>query len=305
MKKLLILTTALSLFACSGEQEKEAKQEKADRIIKKDTAQTHSSTEKEEIPGYTAEDIDNLVQGLGENLEANAALKDSLALYLEASPELAEYAKKKMDAFLEKNTKRFNMTNSSVAEQWERLVSFSDTDGDLEIVSKYLKDNGAKLEQSEGEYYIIPNSSFANDIFMQFMSKEEQEFYAIQQYYQDTKFVEDGGLVLSRDRYAELAAECESYIKEYPETDLGAELDEMFKDYMSYCMLGIDNTPTIDYGTNLVLEDVIKTWEEIQKKYNNMVVGVILNNFLEEIGEERMNPSPEFYAELLKNNSIN
>lgn len=304
MKKLIILTTALSFFACSGEKEKEADQEKADRIIKKDTAQTHSSTEKEEVPGYTAKDIDKLVAGLGEKLEANARLKDSLAVYLDASPELAEYAKKKMDKFLAANTKRYNMENSPVAEQWGRLVSYSDTDGDIEIVRKFLKENGAKIEMSEGEYYIIPNSSFANDIFMPFMSEEEKEFYTMQQYYQDTKFVEDGGLVYSRERYAELAAECESYIKEYPETDFASELDEMFKDYMSYCMLGIDNTPTIDYGTNLVLEDVIKTWREIQKKYNNMIVGVILNNLLEEIGDSRKNPSPQFYADLLKNNGI-
>jgi hypothetical protein len=303
MKNVIILLALVSLYSCSGEKEKDAQKEEQ-RIIKKDTAQTHSSTEKEEVPGYTGKDIDKLILKLPAGLESNAVLKDSLKMFLEASPELAEYAKKKMDAFLKSNAEMYDMSSSPVSEQWERLVIFSDTDGDIEIVREFLKNNGAKLEQSEGEYYIIANNSFANDIFMPFMSKEEQGFYAIQQYKLDTKFVEDGGLVYSRERYAELAAECESFIKEYPETRFDTELNEIFKDYMSYCMLGIDNTPTINYETNLVLEDVIKTWETIQKQYNNMVVGTILNNLLEEIGDSRKNPTPQFYADLLKNNGI-
>lgn len=307
MRKGLLLPVFVFLIgSCSEPEKKEdihAEKEKLKQELK-DTAAVLSATEEDEIPGYTSKDIDKLPKKLGYDLTANPKFMDSLRVYLEASPELIDYAMKAFGTFQEKTVEKYNMEKSPVAEQWGRMVRFETTDGDYEIVTAFLNKNGATLEQSEGEFYIIPNSSFGNKVFMPFLPEEDQAFYAIEQYANDTKFLEDGGLVVSRMRLADLAAEAEGFIKEYPKTRFDKEINEIFKSYMGMCISGYDNTPTLDYDSNLIREEVISEWEAINKKYNNMQVGAIIRRLLEEIGESRENPPYEFYRELIEKNGL-
>ena len=154
------------------------------------------------------------------------------------------------------------------------------SEGDLKDLLAELFDGGYKLISLEGSYYPFIDHGFFKRYY-DFVSMEFKDYYEITASESDNIYSMDAGLVISWDEIAERLIDSEDYLINYPSDSIRkVEISRLYMNYLSAYLYGQNNTPSRDYMTNRVLEEVVSSYREIVKKYQQTITGGIISDYL-------------------------
>lgn len=142
-----------------------------------------------------------------------------------------------------------------------------------------LKRNGFEVSSTEGMSYIQQDREFIAKWFYSYVSPKMKEY--LQQLNKENKegFQEDAGLTIEAKQYVNRLIWWDSFIQENPRFTLVDEAKEHRKYLLTFFIIGMDNSPIIDYETNK-LDDYYKTaYSYLQDNYPNSEMNKIVNPY--------------------------
>jgi hypothetical protein len=152
---------------------------------------------------------------------------------------------------------------------------------DMKVKSfvQQLLDDGFKLSSSEGMIYIESDypkllkeygkrSSNQIAMYLKIMATETQSHYA-----------EDAALRITPDRLAERILQIESFLNHYPGFMRKNELRALHQRYLSAYLLGLNNTPAFQYGTDRIKEEFLKSYRKTMARYPKTQLAKILETY--------------------------
>ena len=91
----------------------------------------------------------------------------------------------------------------------------------------------------------------------------------------------DAAITITWDQLAERIMEIEDYLIAYPgETIRKWQVAEFFINYLYSYLYGQDNTPSYDWQTKVVLDDVIESYKKMEQSYPGTETGMIICEYI-------------------------
>ncbi|MBB5620434.1 hypothetical protein HDE69_001483 [Pedobacter cryoconitis] len=152
-----------------------------------------------------------------------------------------------------------------------------------------------EAEEQEPAFELKP--AYWKNLFASRLTAGDQ-YYWNQQTIENNAVIDyDAGLAVDRVTLGEWASSWESYLKKYPEGHYQKEAEEKYRNYMSYLLVGLENTPTLNLETYKIEPDVIKDFETIIKRHPNSTVANSITSFRKTIqdAEGKINIAPKLY----------
>lgn len=167
----------------------------------------------------------------------------------------------------------------------QMLKSKGISENDFQFFGK-LKKYSLKLDMSEGMFYVnLANDKYFFSIVGNYISDNVKKYYAtlINEYCNEA--AEDAGLRISTKDLVDRMITWENlYFLNLP-TFAKKEAKERFSRYLSFLMLGLDNTPAFTFDKNRLEKDFEIAYKYLLKKYNCSVTAKIFENYLKILKE--------------------
>jgi hypothetical protein len=144
-----------------------------------------------------------------------------------------------------------------------------------------LKKNGFQVASSEGISYIKTDRDFIAQWFYSYVSPTMKDY--LQQLNKENKegFQEDAGLSIEAKQYAERLAWWDDFIRQNQSFILIQEAKEYRKELLTFFLLGMDNSPVMDYATNKVTDYYKTAYTYLQENYPNTETNKLVNPYFE------------------------
>lgn len=153
-----------------------------------------------------------------------------------------------------------------------------------------------EAEEQEPAFELKP--AYWKNLFAPRLTAGDQ-YYWNQQTIENNSVIDyDAGLAVNRVTLGEWAFSWESYLKKYPEGHYRKEAEEKYRNYMSYLLAGLENTPTLNSETYKIEPDVITDFGTIIKHHPNSTVAnsIILFRKTIQDAEGKIDISPKLYT---------
>lgn len=159
----------------------------------------------------------------------------------------------------------------------EQIPNISDDKARL-LVKQALA-GGYKLEITEG--YVFPIVDYSMLLsFGEQVTTSMKTYLELMALESNEKTASDGGLVISLDELSRRTLAAESYVVTFPETAERKKAEDRFIQYLSYYLIGLNNTPIFDYETFIVLPEVKIQYEQMATSHSGTVVGQLTEQML-------------------------
>lgn len=155
----------------------------------------------------------------------------------------------------------------------------------LKSFLKELLDGGYKILPVEGSYMTIVDFEILKK-YNDYISPELKEYIALMAEQSNNPAAMDAGLLISWDELAKRAAATESYLKLYPDSPRKDNIDNLYKGYLVVYLSGMDNTPAFDMQTQILLEDVKKSYENTITQYKGSQFAKIVDDYMKLLEKE-------------------
>jgi TolA-binding protein len=142
-----------------------------------------------------------------------------------------------------------------------------------------------EIEEEVGPAYHL-KPAYWKWLFAPYLLKPDQVFWDQSSLENDPVIDFDAGLAVDRATLADWAFSWEQYLKRYPRSNYSKDAQERYKEYLTYLLAGLENTPTIDFETNKIDEDVEKDFNKIINKYPNSSIAKSIVLFKEKVNEK-------------------
>ena len=267
-------------------------------------SEPEKQTSPEEITGSTTTttekiDQEEIIRAFSTLVENNA-MPDELIKYIDANLgnadaitmkallEKLEYAQKKYEEIAmqylfegdgqQKLQEAFKSEEELIIENIGRLP-----DGNFKKDILKMFQGGYKFVNLEGSYYPIIDFEYLKK-YSQFLDEEYNDYLDIRATESNWVYSRDAGLTISWEELAKRMINAEKYLVKYTaETPRRIEMGSLFSGYFAAYLYGQNNTPTRDYQTNIVYDEVIQSYEDtIAKNPQSFAVGLI-SDYLEEL----------------------
>ncbi|MET4139439.1 hypothetical protein [Pedobacter sp. UYP1] len=153
-----------------------------------------------------------------------------------------------------------------------------------------------QAEEEDPAFELKP--AYWKNLFASWLTEADQHYWDQQTIENNPVIDYDAGLAVDRLTLGDWAFSWESYLKKYPEGHYRKEAEKKYRDYMSYLLVGLENTPTLNSETNKIEPDVVTDFETIIKHYPNSSVANSIILFRKTIQDAagRIKISPKLYA---------
>lgn len=153
-----------------------------------------------------------------------------------------------------------------------------------------------EAEEEEPAFELKP--AYWKNLFASRLTAGDQHYWNQQTIENNAVIDYDAGLAVNRVTLGEWAFSWETYLKKYPEGHYRKQAEKKYRNYMSYLLAGLENTPTLNSETGKIESDVITDFETIIKHHPNSTVANSINLFRKTIqdAEGKINISPKLYA---------
>jgi hypothetical protein len=123
-------------------------------------------------------------------------------------------------------------------------------------------DGGFKFVNLEGSFYPIIDFEFLKK-YSANLTDEYNDYINLRAEESNNIYSRDAGLMISWDELAKRMIDSENYlVKYFQDSPRKVEAGRLFLGYFSAYIYGQDNTPTRDYSTNVVLDEVIQSYKK-------------------------------------------
>ncbi len=149
-------------------------------------------------------------------------------------------------------------------------------------------EGGYKFVNLEGSYYPIINFEYLKK-YSPYLNEEYNDYLDIRAVESNWVYSRDAGLAISWDELAERMINAEKYIVTYPsETPRKIETARLLLGYFAAYIYGQDNTPTRDWQTSIVYDEVIKSYENTIAENPQSAAVKILSDYLAELKKNNL-----------------
>jgi hypothetical protein len=149
---------------------------------------------------------------------------------------------------------------------------FTDEQGDSKTPPDSIQKKVASLSKAGlefweiGEGYVDIRTSFYKDIFKNYVSEDFKRFIELVAEEDKDLYSADAGLAISFKDVGKRVLHWEDFIKKHPYSKLMPQALELYREYQNGYLLGMDNTPTVDFETN-------KPYPENVAEFNSFIGG--------------------------------
>lgn len=157
---------------------------------------------------------------------------------------------------------------------------------DEEELKKHLVDHinlGYKLDTSEGIYYYLIHHQKFIDTFGGNITNEYSDYLKILALDTNEPFMNDGSLMIARDKLAERILLVESFKIIYPYSNLLPKVNEIYKWYVYTYFYGDNHVPNFDENTFVMKEEILEDFENTIEKYQYTNFADIIKDFIDNL----------------------
>jgi len=235
--------------------------------------------------------------------------KSNLASISEASNELrknfsAADPEIRDSAFIEFRSFYYDVINSyyeiflNNQELVNKLKENKNEDPQVQQLKTALDQNGLRLSQTEGGYYIDEKPGYLYDNFNNFGTRGISQFLLIRSKELEEGFSEDAKLLISFKSLGDRIIAWENYLDKYPSSPLSAEAKFSYHLYLNTFITGLDNSPVAD--NDLLLPEMKNVYSDFIHRNSNSESGKTVEKFYAIISNNNFHLSSvpdDFYKE--------
>ncbi len=143
-----------------------------------------------------------------------------------------------------------------------------------------LIDSGYKLVSIEGMLNPIVDYRWMakyNDV----VSDDISDYFELCAIESDVLSAKDAGLNISWDELGSRAIAAETFLLKYPNTLALGDASYLYERYLWMYMLGLNNTPIVDWDTNKVTDEVLNSYHKLIENHKESATADALSNYLE------------------------
>lgn len=276
MKVILWVAGILLLAACSSPSEDKPSGEKKIEIKEKDPVQARDLLE--EYADYLGS-LDSISEK-----SVSLATEKYVELFGESDPKLCDSAFVEFHKLYEKLERVLN-TDAYVGYSWDDdlpCISYDEEgnelpkDKRLAALEKRLKKYGFRVECWEGYPGIAGERAYIATHFYAYVSPEMKAFLEGLRKERDDLLSVDAGISVTEEEYTDRLIWWENFNREHPDFILSKRSQSIQRYLFTYFILGMDNTPSIDYLSDdngverMVLDEYfVQAYDYLNKKYPN------------------------------------
>ncbi len=151
---------------------------------------------------------------------------------------------------------------------------------DLREFYNDLTASGYKLEIVEGMINPIVDYSWMLK-YNDFISEDIADYFTLCSMESDQLSAKDAALVISWDELGERVLATETFLSEHPGSIAEGEASYRYTRYLWMYMLGLNNTPVVEWKTNKVKEEVLDSYNKFTEEHKNTISADVINDYLE------------------------
>ncbi len=146
-----------------------------------------------------------------------------------------------------------------------------------------LFSNGFKFIWLEGEPYPFIDYSQLK-VLNDSVSEEVMAFIIVMATETDNISSADAGLIIDWNELAYRINQTESALKLVKNEELHGKLESMFRFYSHSYLLGMSNTPVVDWESNKILPEVLDSYEKTMTNYKGSEIASIIEKYMSTLG---------------------
>ncbi|ALI99084.1 hypothetical protein [Rufibacter tibetensis] len=135
--------------------------------------------------------------------------------------------------------------------------------------NRIAKANGFELAMTEGMTYLNQDRDFIAKNFYPSISPTLKEYLVQLNKENKEGFSEDGGLTTTPTQLADRVVWWENFTQEHPDFIFIKEARMISEDYLTYFLIGMDNTPVLIFGGNKLDPEFDRAYRHLLKKAPN------------------------------------
>ncbi|MBN1298556.1 MAG: hypothetical protein JW997_02600 [Actinobacteria bacterium] len=144
-------------------------------------------------------------------------------------------------------------------------------------------EGGFKFINLEGSYYPIIDFKYLKK-YSSYLSIQYRDYLDVRAAESENVHSRDAGLTISWDELSQRMIKAEKYLDKYKaENPRKIEISRLFLLYFASYLYGQDNTPTRDWSTNAVYEEVLESYRDTVNENPSSKAAGILSNYLSEL----------------------
>lgn len=155
-------------------------------------------------------------------------------------------------------------------------------DVELKALLTKTRDSGYKVETAEGMFFPIINYEFYKK-YSDKVTPDIKEYIDLMAVESNNMPAKDAALVIGWEEVLKRALNQEKYIAQYKNSTKIDDVKALYKRYLTFTLLGLNNTPLFSYDSNLMDSDARKAYENLLKDGKDSDFIKILNDYMEMI----------------------
>lgn len=132
-------------------------------------------------------------------------------------------------------------------------------DGEVKELITEAIDNGYRIDTAEGMFFPVIDYGAYRD-FAEYTEDDIAEYIGIMAQHSGKLPAKDAALVIGWDEVVERALAQESFLSAFPQSERADAVKSLFKNYITYTLFGLNNTPLFDYRTKKMDEEAVKAY---------------------------------------------
>lgn len=190
----------------------------------------------------------------------------------------------------------------NISEDYETNLFFNNSDLEKieNIVLKELMEKiiygKYKLINMEGNFYPIIDYEELK-VYNKYTSDELQDYIEIKSIDSNNPTVLDASLVITFDQLADRVIKTENYIRNYPDGISKEEMLRLYGGYLKLYMEGVGNTPIYDYGTNIIIDEVLESYKKTSSLEDSITSGII-TKYIDAIEENQLKIDESIFSQI-------
>ncbi len=142
------------------------------------------------------------------------------------------------------------------------------------------KESGYKVETAEGMFFPVINYEFYKK-YSGFVAADFKEYIDIMAIESDEMLAKDAALVVGWDELLKRAVKQEKFIAQYGNSIRIDDVKALYKKYLSFALLGFNNTPLFDGTPKVMVEDAKKSYMAAMKDGKEGGFLTILSDYMD------------------------
>jgi len=147
-----------------------------------------------------------------------------------------------------------------------------------------LIDSGYKLVAMEGMLNPIVDYRWMAK-YNEYISEDISDYFELCAIESDQLSAKDAALVISWDELGDRVLAAEKFLSEHSGSVAKGEVLYRYTRYLWMYMLGLNNTPTVEWETNKVKEEVLDSYNKFIEEHNDTISAEAVGNYIKLLSE--------------------